>query len=72
MQQVKIFKSLESDVTELEEEVNTWIRESGAKIVAITGNIAPQTVATGKGDSLGKGAFAPSDVIIIVVYVKPS
>lgn len=72
MQQVKIFKSLESDVTELEEEVNTWIRESGAKIVAITGNIAPQTLTGGRSDSLGKGAFAPSDVIIIVVYVKPS
>ena len=72
MQQVKIFKSLESDVTQLENEVNTWIRESGAKIVAITGNIAPQTVTSGKGEALGKGAFPPSDVIIIVVYVKPS
>ena len=72
MQQVKIFKNLESDMTALENEVNTWIRESGAKIVAITGNIAPQTLTTGRSDALGKGAFAPSDVIIIVVYVKPS
>jgi len=72
VQQVKIFKSLESDITQLENEVNTWIRESGAKIVAITGNIAPQTVSGDRTDALGKGAFAPSDVIIIVVYVKPS
>ena len=72
MQQIKIFKSLESDVAALEDEINTWIRESGVKIVAITGNIAPQTLVGDKGGSLGKGAFASSDVFIIVTYVKPS
>jgi uncharacterized phosphosugar-binding protein len=73
VQQVKIFKSLESDIAELESDINTWIRQSGAKIVAITGNIAPQSQpASDKTGGLSKSPFPPSDVVIIVVYVTPS
>jgi len=73
MQQVKIFKSLESNVTELEGEVNAWIRRSGANILSITGNIAPQSSALGStAGGLGQGAYAPSDVVIIILYETPA
>ncbi len=69
MQQVKLFKGLESDLSTLEGEVNAWIRQSGAKIVSITGNIAPQSEKSGAAPGgLGKGQFSPSDVILIVLY----
>ena len=69
MQQVKIFKGLEGDVATLENDVNGWIRQSGAKVVAVTGNIAPQSQpAAAAAGNLGRGAFASSDVVLIVLY----
>ena len=73
MQQVKIFAGLEGNLKELEREVNAWIRQSGATILSITGNIAPQSSPAGaKSSGLGQGAYAPSDVVIIVLYEMPS
>ena len=43
MRQVKVFKGVETELWNLEEEINKWVEESGATIVQITGNIAPQT-----------------------------
>jgi len=68
VQQVKIFKTIESDVAALEAEVNAWIHRSGARVVSVTGNIAPQSAASGPGVGLTKGSFAPSDVVLIVLY----
>jgi hypothetical protein len=69
MQQLKLFKGVENDLAGLESEVNAWIRQTGAKIVAMTGNIAPQSEqADAGGTSLSK-TYPPSDVIIIVLYV---
>ena len=42
MQQVKIFKGLEGEIAALEKQVNTWLVESGARVLQITGNIAAQ------------------------------
>ena len=42
MQQVKLFKSIESELSTLEEDINAWIQEAGAKNLQISGNIAPQ------------------------------
>ncbi len=72
MQQVKIFKSVETDVTQLEGDVNAWIRQSGAKVIAVTGNIAPQSVVPGSSTGgLSKSGFPPSDVILVVLYETP-
>ncbi len=69
MQQVKIFKGVESDLTTLEAEVNAWMRESGATVVSISGNIAPQTVTPeSKGGGTGRSYYPPSDVILVVLY----
>lgn len=70
MQQVKLFKGVESELQSLEEAVNTWIRQTGARVISITGNVAPQTgrggtQAVGLG---GSGGITPSDVLVIVLY----
>ena len=65
MQKVKLFKSIESELVTMESEINAWIKESGAKIISVTGNIAPQSGATSGG---GMGSFSASDVLVIVVY----
>lgn len=66
MQQIRIFKSIESEVGEMEREVNGWLQESGVKVLNIFGNIAPQTVMN-DATSTGR-AFSPSDIFLVVVY----
>lgn len=70
MQQVKLFKGVENQANELEEAINAWIRETGAHVIHITGNIAPQTHRGegGAGGGLGGGSFAASDLFIFVLY----
>ena len=69
MQQMKLFKSVEADIKEMEREINRWMEElqgSGGRVVQITGNIAPQTVAGSKG--AGSSRFSPSDLFVVVLY----
>ena len=63
MQQIKIFKSIESELGSLENEINEWISEQSVKIVKIFGNIAPQSPSTP-----GMGSFSSSDVLVVIVY----
>ena len=67
MQQVKIFKSIESELWSLQDEINDWIRDNNVKIIQITGNIAPQSDTSSAG---GMGSFSASDVLVIVLYEK--
>lgn len=67
--QVKLFKGLESEITGLEKQVNTWLAESGAKILHIFGNISPQSCPVDeKGGVLTKGSFLPSDILLVIHY----
>ncbi|MEX0794758.1 MAG: hypothetical protein WD045_16590 [Pirellulaceae bacterium] len=71
MQRVKIFKSVESEVEALEEQVNQWLAESGAKVLQMSGNIAPQTSPLAAPPQSGGSEalrFPPSDVMLIVLY----
>lgn len=63
MQRVKLFKSVEVELNALEAEMNAWIESSGARIISITGNIAPQSVGATESKS-----FVASDVLIVVLY----
>jgi len=72
MQQVKIFKSVETEITALEAEVNAWIRDSGVSVLSITGNIAPQSGADSSTKGLTQSSFAPSDIVVIVLYEAAS
>ena len=65
MQQIKIFKGVEAEVSMLENDVNEWLRESNVRVLNITGNIAPQS---GAASDSGTHRFAPSDVLLIVLY----
>ena len=71
MHKVKIFKSVESELNSLESQINAWLGESGARVVQIFGNIAPQSIPpTAKHSGLSTTEFAPSDVMIVVLYEK--
>lgn len=63
MQKIKLFKGVESEMEDLENEVNNWIASSGSKVVSVIGNIAPQT-----RDPNSLESFAVSDILIIVTY----
>ncbi len=71
MQQIKIFKGIENDLSTLESEVNEWIVDSGADVINIFGNIAPQSGSgPGKSGSQTHSEFPPSDILLIVHYRK--
>jgi hypothetical protein len=63
MQKIKLFKSIESELHSLEDEMNAWIADTGARVISVTGNIAPQT-----GNTQQVGTFSASDVFVIVLY----
>ena len=64
MQQVKIFKSFDSELADMESQINRWIRKSGARVLSVTGNFSSQT-----GASQGAlESFAAGDVLVIVLY----
>ena len=63
MQQVKIFKSVDTELGDMETQINHWIVESKAKILSIDGNISPQAGKHGI-----QGSFSAADVLVIVLY----
>ncbi|RMF40523.1 MAG: hypothetical protein D6753_11545 [Planctomycetota bacterium] len=63
MQKVKLFKGLESELSALEDEVNQWIAETKARVISISGNIAPQSRSQSS-----MGSFGASDVLIVIHY----
>ena len=64
MERVKLFKGVSNEVHELEREINAWLEESKARIISVTGNIAPQ------GD--GGSSFATSDIFVMITYEAAS
>ena len=65
MHQIKIFKSVDTELAEMEHQINRWMRKSGARIVSITGNLASQPSA---GGATPMSSFAAGDVLVIVLY----
>lgn len=76
MQQIKVFHGHKSENQQLEQEVNAWLKSSGAKIINIFGNIAPQAVmpvATeraipGAINTGGTRRFADSDIMVVILF----
>ena len=64
MQQVKIFKSVDTEIPEMEKQINRWMRKSGARVLSITGNLASD--AHGGGGPLS--SFAAGHILVIVLY----
>jgi hypothetical protein len=71
MQQIKIFRALEGETAQLEKQVNAWLAESGARVLQIAGNIAPQGWSTDpKAGSISGSPYVASDILLIVLYEK--
>lgn len=69
MHQIKLFVGIESDIRQLESDINGWLKETNAEVVNMFGNIAPQTTgaeAPRSTESLRR--FQPSDLFVAVVY----
>ena len=66
MRLVKFFNCKENETEQLETKINTWIEQSSANLISVTGNIAPQSQVAFPNKSPD-----PSDVLIVVVY-EPS
>jgi len=62
MQQVKIFKSVDTELGDMETQINHWIAESKATIQSIHGNISPQAGKHGI-----QGSFSADAVMVIVL-----
>lgn len=63
MQKIKLFKGVESEMEDLEKDVNRWIESAGVKVISVVGNIAPQT-----RDPNSLESFPVSDILVIVTY----
>ena len=71
MHQIKLFKGLEGDLTQLENEVNRWLAQSKVRVIQIFGNLAPQSSAPAAVQGgLSHAGIAQSDVLLVVVYEK--
>jgi hypothetical protein len=69
LQQIKIFKGVENDLTGLEQEINNWLVSSDAAVLNVFGNIAPQSSpSTANATGLSKSDFPPSDIMIVILY----
>ena len=71
VQHIKIFRGLEADLPRLEAEINKWLVDSGARVLQMTGNIAPQSLRNTPKEVLQQGDFLPSDVLLVLLYDKP-
>ncbi|MEX0716306.1 MAG: hypothetical protein WD066_06965 [Planctomycetaceae bacterium] len=68
MQQIRIFKGVETESGALEAEVNEWLAESDVRVERIFGNIAPQSPGATQSSGLSNSVFAPSDIMLVVLY----
>ncbi|TWT83743.1 hypothetical protein CA13_52100 [Planctomycetes bacterium CA13] len=64
MQQVKIFKGVDNEISELEQQMNRWMRKSGAKVISVTGNLTAQPAPTAGG----MNSFAAGHLMLVVLY----
>jgi hypothetical protein len=72
MHQIKIFKGLESNLGALEKEVNLWLAESGARVMQVVGNLAPQSGQRNETNSLAAYPYVASDVLLVILYEPKS
>lgn len=64
MQQVKIFKSTDTELDDLEKQINRFIRKNNVRVLSISGNHSTAPSAnTGPMNT-----FAGGDVTVILLY----
>ena len=67
MQQIKLFKGIESERDQVEAQINAWLAKSGARVVHMSGGLTPQTVNADGAKGAGR-QFLPSDLFLAIVY----
>ncbi len=72
MHQIKFFKGIESDLSGLEKEMNTWLAQSPVKVIQIFGNLAATSPERNESNSLAAYPYVASDVLLVVVYDVPA
>ena len=71
MHQVKLFKGLETDLPGLEKQMNDWLAASGAHVVNMFGNLAPQKDETQPDASgVAHSLYLPANIFLAVLYEK--
>lgn len=68
MHQIRLFKGVETEIREMEKEINSWLKESKARVVHLSANIAPQTNEPAPTGTTKSRAYAPSDLFVSLVY----
>ena len=63
MQQIKIFKGVDTEIPEMERQINRWMRKSGAKVLSVQSSLAAQPSTGGPMNS-----FAGSDIMVVLHY----
>jgi len=64
VQQVKIFKSVDTETDELEKQINRFIRKNNIRVLSITGNLS-----SSPNDASGPmNTFSGGDVIVIMLF----
>lgn len=64
VQQVKLFKGVDTEMADLEKQINRFIRKNNIRVLSITGNLSPSPSA-GSGPM---NSFAGGDVLLILLY----
>lgn len=68
MHQIKLFKGVETEVRDMEKEINHWLKDSKARVVHMSSNIAPQSNDPQSYTGPKSRQFAPSDLLVAIVY----
>jgi hypothetical protein len=68
VQQVKIFRGADTEVEDIEKQINRFIRKNGIRVLSITGNFASNP-PTG---SSAMSSFAGGDIMIILLFETDS
>lgn len=68
MHQIRLFKGIETEIRDMEKEINAWLKETKARIVQLSANIAPQTNEPAPTGVAKSRQYAPSDLFVSVVY----
>ena len=68
VQQIKLFKSVDTELADLERQVNRWIRKHHVRVLSVNANLAGQPPQMNPGSGGGLSSFGSGDVLVVVHY----
>ena len=68
MQQIKLFRGLDSELPRLQDQINRWLAESGARVIQMSGNLSPQSVLQDPKGAPPLSPLVPSEVLVTILY----